>query len=116
MGGGPGAAAGAGAVGARPTTAQSPYLVIDMEAADITLPTLDELKTKLTAAIRASDDERMLRSLASVVVSYETTAEDEWDKLSDYRKARIEEGLAQARRGEGVTRANAPKHIKLLQP
>ena len=41
----------------------------------------------------------MLRSLASVVVSHQTTAEDEWDKLSDYRKARIEEDLAQARRG-----------------
>ena len=97
-------------------TAQSPYLVVYMEATDITLPTLDELKTKLTDAIRASDDERMLRSLASVVVSHQATAEDEWDKLSDYRKARIEEGLAQSRRGEGVTRENAPKHIQLLQP
>ena len=95
-------------------TAQSPYLVVYMEATDITLPTLDELKTKLTDAIRASDDERMLRSLASVVVSYETTAEDEWDKLSDYRKARIEEGLAQARRGEVVSREEATKRLKFL--
>ena len=95
-------------------TAQSPYLVVYMEATDITLPTLDELKTKLTDAIRASDDERMLRSLASVVVSYETTAEDEWDKLSDYRKARIEEGLAQARRGEVVSREEAAKRLKFL--
>ena len=95
-------------------TAQSPYLVVYMEATDITLPTLDELKTKLTDAIRASDDERMLRSLASVVVLYETTAEDEWDKLSDYRKARIEEGLAQARRGEVVSREEAAKRLKFL--
>ena len=82
-----------------------------------TTPTeLDELKAGLTASINTIDDADLLRTLRDVVHSHQTTSDEDWDRLSDYRKARLVEGLSQAHRGEGVSRENAPRDVWLLQP
>ena len=74
--------------------------------------TAAELREGIMETVNSIDDIRLLMTISSLVYSYadQTT----WDDLPAHRKESIERGYQQALRGEGVTREEAPRHIRLL--
>ena len=66
-------------------------------------------KIELVKMILEIEDKTILKNVAELVKASQT---DWWDKISDAEKASIEEGLAQADRGEMIPHEKVMKKIK----
>ncbi len=70
-----------------------------------------ELKSYLHKVIVETEDTSILKKIKNYVASL-TKEKDWWDELGEAEKASIQEGLAQAERGELISHEEAMKKIK----
>ena len=75
--------------------------------------TNSELKLSLHKLIESIEDEAVLNSVYEFIKSAKDSQTDFWDLLTDEQKAEIEEGIAEADRGEMISHEEVMEKIKL---
>jgi hypothetical protein len=77
-----------------------------------------ELKSYLYELIDDIEDYNVLNAIYLLLAKLQLKTEDSdfWDDLPEHVKAGIEEGLAQAERGEGIPHNEVMKKIKAKYP
>lgn len=71
-----------------------------------------ELKSNLHNLIDAINDSKTLKAIYSMIAKQKKQEADWWDELPDEIKAAIDEGIAQADRGELIPHEQVMKEIK----